>query len=103
MNMQASAQQMIQYAWSESGTHLNTHPEFEVALDLVSLPDKQGASLLDQLMQGDFRTVLTTGVDQEPKLRQIYFESRAWERSRGGTAVGIGYHFFQDKKHSTST
>jgi hypothetical protein len=98
MKMQASAQEMIQYAWSESSTHLNTHPDFEVALDFVSLPDKQGESLLEQLIQGDFRSIIATGVDQEPGLRQVYFEGRAWERSRGGAAVGIGYPFFQDEE-----
>jgi len=96
--MQASAHEMIQYAWSESGTHLNTHPDFEVTLDFVSLPDKQGESLLEQLIQGDFRSVIATGVDQEPRLRQVYFEGRAWERSRGGAAVGIGYPFFHDEE-----
>ncbi|MEQ8707286.1 MAG: hypothetical protein RIC19_25360 [Phaeodactylibacter sp.] len=100
MKMQASAQELIQYAWNASGTHLNAHPDFEVALDLASLPNEQGKALLMQLMQGGFRDIVTTGVDQEPRVRQVYFEGKAWERSRGGTAVGIGYPFFQAEDKS---
>ncbi|NRA50646.1 MAG: hypothetical protein HRU12_16050 [Phaeodactylibacter sp.] len=95
MKIQASAQDLIQYAWKESGTHLNAHPDFEATLDFASLPDEQGKSLLNQVIQGDFRSSVETGVDHEPRVRQIYFEGRAWERSRGGSAVGIGYPFFQ--------
>jgi hypothetical protein len=100
MKKQASAQEMIQYAWSESGTHLNAHPEFEVALDLASLANGQGQVLLKEMVRGNFRSAVATSTDQEPRVRQVYYKGRAWERSRGGTAVSIGYPFFKSEDES---
>lgn len=95
MKLQASAPEIIQYAWKESTTHLDAHPEFQVGLDLAGLADKQGQSIVQSLLQGIFRKPFTTSADQEPKAREVYFRGRAWERSHGSTAVGIGYPFFK--------
>ena len=97
MKLQASTSEMIQYAWNESGTHLNAHPEFQVAIDLARLSDEQGQVLIQELIQGNFRSLIATSTNQEPIIRQVYFKGRAWERSHGGTAVSIGYPFFKSK------
>ncbi len=94
MKMQASAQELMQYARKEQMAHIKANPAFGQTIDLALLPDEQGDTLLRGLEKGVFRQELATGAEGPTHLRHIYYESRNWERIRGGSAVAVGFPLF---------
>lgn len=94
MKIQASAQELIQHARKEQLAHIQASPAFGKTVDLALLPDGQGDALLAQLGKGVFRQELVPGAECSTHIHHIYYESRNWERIRGGNAVAIGFPLF---------